>query len=289
MHDVLKQLQQKKVISGDGSIPLRVVARLNNLERQIRAGEYSFPKAISLSEFLRLIARGESQVGVKVTIIEGWTFRQMREQLRNAPKLKQASTDMTDRQIMTYLGYPGLFAEGRFFPDTYSYTSQHTDLSIYRQAFQLMKEKLDFAWKHRDTNLPIKTKDEMLTMASIIEKESQVLEEQPWIASVFYNRLRKGMRLQADPTVIYGMGDLYKDSTTRIDLQTDSPYNTYRRSGLTPTPISLPGASAINAAAHPAKTDDYYFVATGDGRHDFSETLEEHNKAVQKYRRTQKN
>jgi UPF0755 protein len=190
---------------------------------------------------------------------------------------------MTGQQIMAELGYPDLHPEGQFFPDTYHYNAGQTDLSIYHKSFQLMQENLEYAWEHRADNLMLKNKDEALILASIIEKESQAIEEQALIAGVFHNRLVKGMRLQTDPTVIYGLGSDYDGDITRAHLRTDTPYNTYTRYGLTPTPISLPGMSSLEAAVQPASTDAYYFVAKGGGLHQFSKTLKQHNRAVKKF------
>ena len=283
---VAAQLVEREVIGQ--TLPLRLLARLGGLGKQIRAGEYRFPPGTSLAEFLERVTTGKSQVGIKVTIIEGWTFRQMRAHLRRAPKLKQVTANMNDRQLMAKLGHPELHPEGRFFPDTYYYTAGQTDLSIYRKAFHLMQEKLDAAWENRAADLGLAGKDEALIMASIIEKESWIAHEQRKIAGVFYNRLKKGMRLQTDPTVIYGLGAAFDGNLTRAHLKTDTPYNTYTRKGLTPTPISLPAEDALTAAVRPMQTDAYYFVASVDGKHHFSETLTQHNKAVWEYIRRRK-
>lgn len=284
---VAAQLVERDVI--DQALQLRVLARMRGLGRQVRAGEYRFPPDTSLWEFLTRVVNGKGQVGIKVTIIEGWTFQQMRAHLRRAPKLKQVTAAMSDRQVMAELGHPELHPEGRFFPDTYYYTSGQTDLSIYRKAFHLMQEKLDAAWETRTGDLRLADKDEALIMASIIEKESWIAEEQHKIAGVFYNRLKKGMRLQTDPTVIYGLGANFDGNLTRTHLKADTPYNTYTRKGLPPTPISLPAEDALKATVRPARTDAYYFVASGGGWHHFSETLAQHNKAVWKYVRGPKN
>lgn len=284
---VAAQLVERDVI--DHTLMLRILARRHGLGQQIRAGEYRFPPGTSLAAFLMRIAEGKGQVGIKVTLIEGWTFRQLRAHLQQAPKLKQVTATMTDRQIMAELGHPDLHPEGQFFPDTYYYTAGQTDLSIYRKAFHLMQEKLDAAWENRDADLVLTDKYEALILASIIEKESWVAEELPKIAGVFYNRLKIGMRLQADPTVIYGLGENFDGNITRTHLKTKNPYNTYTRAGLPPTPISMPAENSLKAVTQPAHTDAYYFVASNGGRHQFSETLAQHNRAVREYVRNQKN
>ncbi len=261
---------------------LKVYARLNSVNH-IQAGEYHFPIDLNLAELVRWLETGKGQIGIKVTIVEGWTFRQMREVLASAPKLSQLTSSWTDQQIMAKLGYPDLHPEGQFYPDTYQYLAGESDLTLYKKAFNLMQKTLDDAWQSRKTAIEITDKYQALIMASIIEKESQVWDEQPEISGVFNNRLRKGMRLQTDPTVIYGVGDKYDGDITYKHLKTDTPYNTYTRSGLPPTPISLPGARAIVAAVNPAETKSLYFVAKGAGQHHFSKTLKEHNAAVQKY------
>ena len=287
LNRVAMQLIDREVI--DYALVLKLLAYKGDRGRQIRAGEYRFPPKTSLNEFLQRIVSGRGQVGIKVTIIEGWAFRHMRAHLRKAPKLKQVTAEMSDRQIMAELGHPNLYPEGQFFPDTYTYTAGQSDLSIYRKAFQLMRNKLDLAWENRASGLILADQNEALIMASIIEKESWVAKEQPKIAGVFYNRLKKGMRLQTDPTVIYGLGAGFDGNLTRAHLKADTHYNTYTRKGLPPTPISLPGDDAIKAALHPISTDAYYFVAKGGGKHQFSETLAQHNKAVQEYIRRKKN
>ncbi|MBX2867900.1 MAG: endolytic transglycosylase MltG [Acidiferrobacterales bacterium] len=267
---------------------MRLLARQEFPGKAIQAGEYDFPKDLTLRSFLEHIVSGKGQVDMRITVVEGWTFRQMREAIYAANKIRHVTKDWPDQQIMEALGHPELHPEGQFFPDTYHYRADEPDLVVFRKSFNLMQEKLDELWPLRNDELLLKTPYEVLILASIIEKETQVRDEQPTIAGVFMNRLRKGMRLQTDPTVIYGVGDAYKGDITRKHLKTDTPYNTYTRSGLTPTPISLPGEDSLLAAVQPAKTDAYYFVASGGGRHKFSRTLAEHNKAVKEYLRRQK-
>ena len=280
--DIAAQLKSRGVIGE--TFTLRFLARHGDRGAKIRSGEYRFPPDTSLRDFLHRVVTGRGQVGIKVTILEGWTFAQMREELKKrAPKLNPRTAAMSDGEIMAALGHPGLHPEGRFFPDTYYYTAGRDDLSVYRQAFDLMRDKLELAWANRAHDLILPNPDQALIMASIIAKESYIADEQRRIAGVFYNRLKKGMRLQTDPTVIYGLGDAYRGNITRAHLKQDTPYNTYTRGGLTPTPISLPGWDALTAATRPQKTDAYYFVASEGGRHHFSKTLKQHNAAVRKY------
>ena len=281
----VSQIAQNLVDKGILSEPwsLKLYVRFNKVGHLIQAGEYKFPDGIRLSEFVDRLVTGQGQIAVRVTVIEGWTFRQMRKAISDAPKLKKITTDWADDQIMEELGHPGLHPEGQFYPDTYEYRYGDIDLSIYKKSFMLMRDKLEHAWQQRDDDIQVDNRYEALVLASIIEKESQIPDEQPLISSVFNNRLRLRMRLQADPTVIYGLGDEYKGRIRRKHLKADTPYNTYTRFGLTPTPISLPGQSALMAAVNPAKSKSLYFVASGEGRHHFSDTLGEHNAAVRKH------
>ena len=283
---IAARLVEREIIGETWS--LRLLAKPRDLGRHVRSGAYRFPPRTSLRGFLRRVVTGAGQVGIKITFIEGWTFARMREELRNAPDLQPVTADMSDADIMAALGAPGVHPEGRFFPDTYRYAAGRTDLSVFRQAYRLMQDKLAAAWEARADDVPLESADEALIIASIIEKESQIDHEQRRIAGVFYNRLRKGMRLQTDPTVIYGLGDKLRGKLRRKHLRIDTPYNTYTRYGLPPTPISLPGADALRAAVDPAATKAYYFVAKGGGAHHFSVTLEQHNRAVRRYARGQK-
>jgi UPF0755 protein len=216
-------------------------------------------------------------------IVEGWSFKQVLEALHAAPKLTHSLQGLGPKQIMAMLGYPNVHPEGRFFPDTYYYPSGMSDLLILQRAYQKMEKILDEEWEARAGDLPVRTRDEALTLASIVEKETGKPEERGLIAGVFVQRLRTGMKLQTDPTVIYGLGDKYKGNITLAHLRTPTPYNTYTRKGLPPTPIAMPGREAIHAALNPENTRALYFVSRGDGSHVFSETLEQHNAAVQKY------
>jgi len=262
---------------------VRIYSRLNDTGSNIQAGEYRFPESITIPQLIDWLSSGKGQVGMKVTIIEGWNFRQMREAIASAPKLEKKTTGWDDARLMQELGHPDLHPEGQFYPDTYVYRLGDSDLTLYRKAFGIMQEKLELAWQMRKPEIELTTPYEALIMASIVEKESQVADELNEISGVFNNRLRKGMRLQTDPTVIYGVGEEYDGDITRKHLKTDTPYNTYTRHGLPPTPISLPAYPALLAAVQPSETKSLYFVASGGGRHKFSKTLEEHNAAVKKY------
>ncbi len=262
---------------------LKIHASLNDLTTEIKAGEYVFPDGITPAELLQRLVLGQGQQGNRITIIEGWTFKQMRETIGRVPKLIHTTRGWTDQKIMAALGAPDLHPEGRFYPDTYYYRRDDPDIKIFKAAFDHMEDRLDQAWSQRKEKLEIKNRDEALILASIIEKETQAEEEQEEISGVFNNRLRIGMRLQTDPTVIYGIGDAYKGNITKKHLKTDTPYNTYTRYGLPPTPICLPGYSSLHAAVNPRETEALYMVAMGGGRHKFSKTLEEHNAAVRKY------
>jgi UPF0755 protein len=287
LSSIANRLVELEII--EDSFFVRVYARLNRTGSHIEAGEYRFPDSISVSEFVKSMESGKYQVGIKLTIVEGWTFRQMREAINKAPKLEKITSGWSDHQVMEELGYPDLHPEGQFYPDTYLYRLGDNDMTIFRKAFDLMQEQVDRAWENRLPEIEIENRYQALILASIVEKESQAWEEQPEISGVFNNRLRLGMRLQTDPTVIYGIGDEYEGNITRKHLKKDTPYNTYTRYGLPPTPIALPGERAILAAVQPIETESLYFVARGEGRHKFSRTLEEHNAAVRKYILNRKN
>jgi UPF0755 protein len=258
--------------------------RASGKSAQMRAGNYSVDRGITPQQLLERMVRGESLMEV-VRITEGWTFRQMREALAQAPHLRPTTKDMTDAQLMAALGMPGMAPEGRFFPDTYHYSRGASDLSVLRAAQQMLNKRLEAAWAERANDLPLKTMDEALILASIVEKETGTEADRTKVASVFNNRLRIGMPLQTDPTVIYGMGASFDGNLRKKDLQTDTPYNTYLRKGLPPTPIALPGAASIKAAVQPARTQALYFVSRGDGSSEFSANLDDHNRAVNKYQR----
>lgn len=248
----------------------------------LKPGEYRLEPGMSGLDVLERMANAEV-VNYSVTIPEGWTFAQMRNALNNAEKLAHDTEGLSDDQLMARLGREGQHPEGRFFPDTYVYHKGVSDEVILRQALERMDSVLAGLWEQRDENLPYDTPYEALIMASLVERETGAPEERREIAGVFKRRLERGMRLQTDPTVIYGMGERYQGNITRADLREATDYNTYVIEGLPPTPIALPGRAAIDAAVHPAEGDALYFVARGDGTHYFSRTLREHNNAVNKF------
>ena len=266
------------------SLRFRLIGRVMGYANKMQAGTYIISGPTTPMGLYRKIVRGEvSQAAI--LFVEGWNFRQVREELARHPKLEHRLVDMTAVDVMQALGVEETHPEGLFFPDTYLFNPHSDDVEVLRRAYQLQRQKLDAAWQTRAPNLPYKTPYEALIMASIIEKEAGAPEERPLIAAVFINRLRIGMRLQTDPTVIYGLGDKFDGNLRKADLLRDTPYNTYTRSGLPPTPIAMPGEAAIRAALNPAQSSALYFVASGNGRHQFSYTLEEHNRAVNRYQR----
>ncbi|MEX3809744.1 endolytic transglycosylase MltG [Paraburkholderia sp. BR13439] len=277
-----------------GGVPVEpelfiAMTRLLGLQSDLKSGNYEFKSGITPYEVLQKIARGDVNEYV-ATIIEGWTFKRMRAELDANPALKHDTLGMSDADLMSAIGAPEASignGEGLFFPDTYLFDKDTSDLDIYRRAYRLMRVRLDEAWLARAPNLPYKTPYDALTMASIIEKETGKASDRALVAAVFANRLRAGMPLQTDPTVIYGMGESYAGRIRKKDLQTDTPYNTYTRMGLPPTPISLPSVASLQAAMNPAPSSALYFVSRGDGSSIFSDTLGEHNKAVDKYIRGQ--
>lgn len=263
---------------------LEALARLSGKGRRIKAGTYLLKPGTSPSGLVGQMARGEF-LQVSLAVIEGWTFRQMRQAIAAHPGLKQDSAALSDTELLARVAPGFTHAEGLFFPDTYRFAKGSSDLQVYRQAHALMMKRLEEGWATRAPDLPYKTPYEALTMASIVEKETGAEAERPLIAGVFVNRLRRGMLLQTDPTVIYGMGEAFQGDIRKRDLQSDTPYNTYLRAGLPPTPIALPGAAALAAALHPAATDALYFVSRGDGTSHFSTNLNDHSRAVNKFQR----
>jgi UPF0755 protein len=249
---------------------------------RIHAGEYAIPTGTTVAGLLDLFVSGKV-IERSITLIEGWTFKQCLEALHGAEKLRDATSGLSDAEIMQRLGLPDQSPEGRFFPDTYLYTADTSDLDVLGRAHAAMNKIIDQEWQNRDTAIVIRNEDQALILASIIEKETAVPAERAMISAVFQNRLAKGMRLQTDPTVIYGLGDKFNGNLTRKHLESDTPYNTYTRDGLPPTPIAMPGRASIHAAVHPVASQALYFVAKGDGTHEFSDTLAEHNRAVAKY------
>ena len=261
---------------------LRWMAWSSGRASQLKAGEYRLLPGLTASGLLDLLVSGKV-VQYPLTIIEGWTFRQLRAAVREHPALRQTLAGLDDATVMAVLGRPGEHPEGRFFPDTYLFPRGTTDVEFLGRAYRRMSTALDEAWRQRSSGLPLKDPYQALVLASIVEKESGVAAERPQIAGVFVRRLQKGMKLQADPTVIYGLGDGFDGNLRRADLETDTPYNSYTRTGLPPTPIALPGKAALAAVIHPADTEALYFVAKGNGSHEFSATLEAHNRAVARY------
>ena len=261
-------------------------ARLSRQDRQMKAGSYEIEPGATPRSILQKLVRGEEALRA-VTLVEGWTFTQVREELLKSEHIKHDTQGLTPDLIMEKLGKPGLAAEGRFFPDTYTYAKGASDLAVLKRALRAMDKKLEAAWTQRQPDTPLKSPEQALILASIVEKETGKGSDRAQIAGVFTNRMRIGMPLQTDPTVIYGMGTKFDGNLRKRDLQTDTPWNTYTRRGLPPTPIAMPGKSALLAAVQPAQTKALYFVARGDGSSQFSATLDEHNRAVNKFQRGQ--
>ena len=291
-------LEQEKILDNADLLPwlLKLQPQLN----KVKAGTYSLTGVKTLQDLLDMINSGkEAQFSVK--FIEGKTFKEWRKNLENAPHLKQTLQGKTDKEIMALLDIPAVSKavskavyewnnmEGWLYPDTYNYTPNSTDLELLKRSTTRLQKALDKAWNERDENLPLADPYQMLILASIVEKETGIAAERPQVASVFINRLKANMKLQTDPTVIYGMGESYTGNIRKKDLETMTPYNTYMIEGLPPTPIAMVSESALQAVAHPAKTDFYYFVADGSGGHKFTRNLNEHNKAVQEYLRWYRN
>lgn len=258
--------------------------RASGRAQQMRAGTYAIERGTTPRQLLDRMLRGEQQMET-VRIIEGWTFAQMREALAQAPGLKPTTRGLSDAQVMSLLGKPGVPAEGRFFPDTYHYSRGASDFIVLRTAMRTMQSRLEAAWAARASNLPLASMDEALILASIVEKETGIEADRTKVAGVFVNRLRLGMALQTDPAVIYGLGIAFDGNLRKRDLLADTPYNTYTRRGLPPTPIALPGAASLKAAVQPEPSKALYFVARGDGSSIFSENLADHNRAVNQYQR----
>ena len=261
-----------------------LLARLTGDAGRIKAGSYELKPNTSPRGLLTQLVRGEFAQEA-VTIIEGWSFKQMRQAISSHTRLKHDTVKLTDAELMAKISTEYKDPEGLFFPDTYLFAKGSSEIEIYRRAHQAMLDHLNEAWDKRNKELPYKTPYEALIMASIVEKETGQKSERTMIAGVFVNRLRTGMLLQTDPTVIYGMGDAFVGKIAKKDLLTDTPYNTYTRGGLPPTPISLPGLQSLQAALAPAETPALYFVSRGDGTSQFSSNLPDHNRAVNRYQR----
>ena len=267
---------------------LALAWRLRGDSPRIKAGRYELEGPVTLRGLLDQLVLGQAPREYMIALIEGWNIRQVRDALARAPELSQSTAGLTDEQLMQKLGASVSHPEGMFAPDTYAYPPGGSDLVVLARAYRLQQERLAEAWAGRAPDLPLKDERELLILASIVEKESARDDERPLVAGVFVNRLRRGMMLQSDPTTIYGIGEAFDGNLRRNHLRTDTPYNTYTRGGLTPTPISMPGKGALAATAQPAQTGALYFVSRGDGTSVFSETLDLHNRAVNKYQRRAK-
>ncbi|WP_304466220.1 MULTISPECIES: endolytic transglycosylase MltG [Acidovorax] len=260
--------------------------RVSGQDRAIKAGNYEIPPGTTPISLLQKLARGEEALRA-LTLVEGWNWRQVRQALAKEEQIKHDAAALTDEALMAQLGRPGVAPEGRFFPDTYTYAKGSSDIALLRRAMHAMDRHLEAAWAQRAADTPLRSADEALTLASIVEKETGKASDRGQIAGVFVNRLRVGMLLQTDPTVIYGLGEKFDGNLRKRDLQTDTPWNTYTRPGLPPTPIAMPGKASLLAAVQPQATRALYFVAKGDGTSHFSASLEEHNRAVNRYQRGQ--
>ncbi len=277
------------IVTSGVDVPLSLLQlwfRISGQARHIKAGSYEIVPGTTPRKLLSMLVRGEEALK-SVTFVEGWTFSQVRAALQKAEQLAPDTQGLGADAIMDKLGRPGVHPEGRFFPDTYTYAKGASDLAVLKRAARAMDKRAEAAWVLRSADTPLKTPEQALILASIVEKETGKPTDRAQIAGVFTNRLRVGMPLQTDPTVIYGMGDRFDGNLRKRDLQTDSAYNTYTRTGLPPTPIAMPGKAALLAAVQPAPTKALYFVARGDGTSQFSDNLDDHNRAVNKYQRGQ--
>lgn len=277
---IARRLESRQLISN--ARWLRLHARLHHEGTSIKAGEYKLKPGLTPASLLALFVSGKT-ADYTITLIEGWNFKQMMTKIEAHPILVHSLDGLSGKDIMQKLGHTGEHPEGRFFPDTYRFPRGTTDLELLQRAYASMSKRLEKIWSARAQDIALKSPYEALIMASIVEKETGAAHERAEISGVFSRRLKKGMRLQTDPTVIYGMGDKYKGNIRRKDLRKDTPYNTYVHAGLPPTPICMPGADAIHAAVNPKSGKSLYFVARGDGTHQFSPSLKKHNAAVRKY------
>ena len=266
--------------------PLVLVAlgKLLRVDTAIKAGSYEIREGISALGLFEKLTRGDVTQS-EIVFIEGWSFRQIRDRIDAHPDIKHESKGLSDAEILRLIGASPTAAEGMFFPDTYLFSKQSRDIEIFARSYRAMQRHLAREWEARDSGLPYADAYQALIMASIVEKETGRDQDRPLVAAVFVNRLRLGMLLQTDPTVIYGLGQSFDGNLRKRDLLTDTPYNTYTRAGLPPTPIALPGLSSLRSALHPAQSQALYFVARGDGSSQFSRTLDEHNQAVNRYQR----
>lgn len=265
---------------------LELIGRLMGRSSKIKAGSYEIEGSLTVLALLNKLTRGDVTQSETV-LVEGKTFHQFRIALNEHPDLAHDSLKMSNEKILAVLGAKETHPEGLFFPDTYLFHKGSSDIDVLRRAYKAMQPKLAAAWEKRESTLPLKTPYELLILASIVEKETGIPSDRPQVAAVFVNRLRRGMLLQTDPTVIYGLGESFDGNLRKIDLLTDTPWNTYTRPGLPPTPIAMPGLASLQAAAKPPPSDMLYFVARGDGSSEFSASLDEHNSAVAKYQKQQ--
>jgi UPF0755 protein len=277
---VLTQLGRQGALANARAVELYL--RVHGRRPNVHFGMYEIPAQASAAQILEMFEQGRV-VLEQITVVEGSTFADFRRELDQHAAVTHTLLGKTPEAVMTALGHPGEFPEGRFFPDTYRFAAKTKDSEILTLAYNAMQKLIETTWPEHSPGLPFDTPYQALILASVVEKETGVPAERPRVAGVFVSRLRKGMRLQSDPTVIYGLGDTYEGTIRTHDLVTDTPYNSYTRAGLPPTPIALPGRESILAAMHPDETGELYFVATGNGGHHFSKTLEEHNEAVKEY------
>lgn len=282
----LKQINRQ--LAEEGILPntwsFMMLARYYDKASSIKAGEYRLNDGLSQIALLEYLIKGDTYQH-QVKFVEGWTFSQFRKALYEHPEIKNTTAELSDTEIMELIGAPERSAEGLFFPDTYFFVKDSTDIEILARAYQTMQHHLKAVWSERMESLPLASPYEALILASIVEKETGLDKDRAEIAGVFVNRLRIGMRLQTDPTVIYGMGERFDGNLRKKDLQTDQEYNTYTRAELPPTPIAMPGLASIHAAVNPSETDALYFVAKGNGESQFSTNLADHNRAVAKYQK----
>ncbi|MEF8766459.1 MAG: endolytic transglycosylase MltG [Candidatus Accumulibacter phosphatis] len=263
---------------------LVLLARLLGVEASIKAGSYEIARGVTQLQLLRKLTHGDF-TQAELAFIEGWTFRQMRERLDAHPDLRHETTGIPEAEIMRLLGAPQVAAEGLFFPDTYLFAKRSSDVELLARAYRAMQRHLEREWSARAAALPYRDPYQALIMASIVEKETGREQDRSLVAAVFVNRLRQGMLLQTDPTVIYGLGENFDGNLRKSDLLADTPYNTYTRAGLPPTPIAMPGLASLRATLHPELSEALYFVARGDGTSHFSHTLPEHRQAVTRYQK----
>ncbi len=285
LKNISQQLTDAEILSNPWSFIL--LSRYKGLQSSLKAGDYTLTNNISQVALLDYLVKGDVQQ-YEIKLIEGWTFSQLRKILYEHPAVQNDTIDLSDEKILQLIDAEETSAEGLFFPDTYYFVKNSSDIDILQRAYRTMQNHLRTAWLNRMEPLPLETPYEALTLASIVEKETGLESDRTEIAGVFINRLRIGMRLQTDPTVIYGLGDQFDGNLRKKHLQTDQAFNTYTRAGLPPTPIAMPGLSSIQAALNPAETKAIYFVAKGNGESQFSTNLADHNRAVNKYQRRQK-